>query len=262
MWDSDLDSSGGFYPDYQQGQDGQPPEIPPATQGTTDWIPDGHGSYMPPQSQWPVGKQWDPKVAGFVDAAAPPVTQTGPATGGPAPGSIANMGGVQGTGFQQPATSWDPSAWSASMPGFHPPTFQKPPAFEDPDYATVLGNDKGYQFGASEGLGRMQASQAARGVINGGGSLKDIAAWATDYASQGVNDARNRARDTYMLNYGTQYVDPFKYAYQSALDSYQGQMGGWQTQGEVGQRQGETDWMHEYTPWNDTWNRRIQVGLS
>lgn len=175
-----------------------------------------------------------------------------PGPGAPPPGSY---------DWQAPPPAWDFGGWQGSAPGFTPPTYTPPPAFQEPDYEAAL-NEGGYLFERNEGTRAMEQAAAAKGVLNGGGTLKDINAWGQNYATTRVNDVRNRAKDTYMINYGTQYADPYKYAYQAALDSFLGRNSQWQTQGQVGQRQNETDWMHAYTPWNDTWNRRVAVDLS
>jgi hypothetical protein len=180
----------------------------------------------------------------------------------PPPPPPGGGGGTPGLGaFQPPASQWDFNGWANGAPGFAPPGYTPPPAFVEPDYNTVVGQDPGYQFELKAGLDSREHSAAARGVLNGGGTIAGNDAWAQNYAATRVNDARNRAKDTYLTNYATQYTDPYKYAYQAALDAFTGRNSQWQTQGQVGQRQNEVDWQHAYTPWNDTWNRAVQVGL-
>lgn len=218
---------------------------------------------------------------------------TQPASGGggvTATGGGGGGGGISGGGgggapagslsaiFQPPAERFDTAGWNARMPSFgnapifQAPTFRQAPAFVEPDYEAAL-KDPGYTFEADQGRRQMEQSAAARGVLNGGGTLKDINAWGQNFATQRVNDVRNRARDAYQLNYQTQYTDPYNYAYRSALDSFNtqaqtwnqantGQLAGWQTQGQVGQRQNEVDFSHAYQPFNDAWNRQIQVALA
>jgi len=187
--------------------------------------------------------------------AAPPPTGGGGGSSAPPP-----AGGPSAT-FTPPPPAWDMGAWEADAPVFTAPGYTLPPAFNEPDYEAAL-KDPGYQLEANEGRRALEQSAAARGVLNGGGTLRDINAWGQNYATTRVNDVRNRARDTYQLNYQTQYADPYKYAYQSALDAFTGKLGAWQTRGQVGQRQNEVDWTHAYTPFNDAWNRRIQIALA
>jgi hypothetical protein len=199
----------------------------------------------------------------------PPPTPT-PTTDVPAPAPTGGGGGGGGTvvggstgefTYTPAPGAWDAQAWEQAMPGFAAPQYQKAPAFVEPDYAAAL-DDPAYRFEQQQGEQALEQSAAARGVLNTGGTLKDINAWGQNYATQRVNDVRNRARDAYTLNYGTQYKDPYEYAYRSALDAFTGRLQGWQNIGQVGQRQGEIDWQHQYTPYNDLWNRRIQVALA
>lgn len=122
------------------------------------------------------------------------------------------------------------------MPGL--PTFTPPPAFEDPSMADVEG-DAGYTFARDEGQKALERSHAAGATLNTGGTLKDIAAWAGNYANQRYGDVRNRKKDTYMTNYQTQYIDPYQLAYTSALG-----------QGAWNQHANDMNWQHEFDLWN------------
>lgn len=190
----------------------------------------------------------------------PPNTQPPPPPNNPPPGATP-PGQYPSTEFTPPAPSWDMGPWAADAPVFTPPIFRQPPAFEEPDYEASL-KDPGYMFEANEGRRRLESSAAARGVLNGGGTLKDINAWGQNFATTRVKDVGDRARQDYMLNYATQYVDPYKYAYQAALDAFTGRNSQWQTRGQIGQRQNEIDWLHAYTPFNDAWSRRLQIALA
>lgn len=198
-------------------------------------------------------KYFEDQSKGYVRPQDPPKP---PAAGGGG-GAPAGPSGD----FTPPSERWDMPGWFGDAPVFVPPTYQKPPAFQEPDYEAAL-NEPGYRFEADAGRRALEQSAAARGTLNGGGTLKDVSAWGQNYATTRVNDVRNRAKDAYQVNYLTQYADPYKYAYQSALDAFTGNLSKWQTMGQVGQRQNEIDWSHAYTPFNDAWNRRIQVALS
>lgn len=257
------DGSGNLFTNDDMGPDGQAPR----------------GNWKPYAGERPSG----PTIATPPGAPPAPAGTVGPGAG-PAPSAGAGGSGGGGGGyggpsgdFVPPPRGWDRNTWESQLPTFNAPGYTPPPAyapgqFVEPDYAAAL-NDPGYQFEMNQGTGALQASAAARGVLNGGGTLKDINAWGQNYASTRVNDVRTRARDTYQLNegarqsayntnYQTQYADPYKYAYQSALDAFTNNLSAWQTKGSVGQRQNEIDWQQSYTPWNDQWNRRITVGLS
>jgi hypothetical protein len=103
------------------------------------------------------------------------------------------------------------------VPGF------KAPQFTPPNAETVQ-NEPGYAFGLSEGEKALQQSAAAKGVLNTGGTLKDIMSWGVNYAGQHYNDAFNRALQTF----GTQY--------QGAKDEYAPLLTQWQTRQAMTQR--------------------------
>lgn len=202
-----------------------------------------------------------------------------PPPGPPGPPGPGGGGGSSSIGAMDPAAvfqaptiangmpSWMPSAPGApAQPNF--PQFEPAPKFDEPDYEQAM-KDPGYLAELGQGRQQMEQSAAARGVLNGGGTLKDINQWGSNMAAQRVNDVRDRATNRYLLNYQTQHVDPYKYAYQRALDQFtggmniwQGQNSQWQTQAQVAQRNAEDTWQQAYTPFNDLWNRRIQVGMA
>lgn len=178
---------------------------------------------------------WSKYTAPGAPPAAPPAGGGGGAPAAAAPG----LAPITGT------PDWFPKAPTSDLPAFTPGE-----AYKEPNYADAL-SDPGYQFEASEGQRQLEQSAAARGVLNGGGTLKDVNAWGQNFATQRVNDVRDRSVNNYLLNYQTQKVDPYKYAYQNALDTFNGKYGTWQTQSQVAQRYEE-----------DMWNRRLQVGMA
>jgi len=151
-------------------------------------------------------------------------------------------------------------------PQFNPPAYTPPPAFSYEDFQLPnwdeVTQDPGYQFRMNQGQQALQQSAAARGVLNGGGTLKDVLQYGQDYASQEYGNVVNRDltkyltnRDTalskYNTNYGTQYVDPYKFNYQSALDQFAPQMTAYQTQAAAGSRQNELNYAN-------AWQRYLQ----
>lgn len=104
-------------------------------------------------------------------------------------------------------------------PVFTPPNFTPPPAFQDPTLAQAQA-EPGFQFGVDQGRKQIEASAAARGVTNSGGTLKDVYDYGLNSANQNYAAVDNRARGNYLLNYQTQYTDPYKFAYQSASDAF------------------------------------------
>lgn len=136
-----------------------------------------------------------------------------------------NGGGVQGGGglvdpFTRPAPGY------IHAPTFTPPTFIKAPAFVAPTIQDAL-NDPGYNFGLQQGEQALQNSAAAGGVLNSGNTLRNILEFGNNYATTKYNDLFNRKLAEYGTNYGSQYIDPYKFSYQAALDTFQPQMADW-----------------------------------
>lgn len=67
---------------------------------------------------------------------------------------------------------------------------------------TNLQMDPGYAFRAAEGAKALERSAAARGGLQGGGTLKALAGYSQNLASQEYQAAFNRAKDTFSLNQG------------------------------------------------------------
>lgn len=236
-------------PGYRRNPEtGQLEPIPPyedsTTPGQTPWAP---GSTTPSSS--PPGYHWDPLLANFVP--------NDPVSGGDESG---NTGSPDGSLFRlgQPGTLTAPfmgsftpptpggiPSWLPQVPGLTLPTFPGYKPYTSPS-ASDVESDPGYKFSREQGLTGVQQSAAARGLLNSGGTLKDIAQWGTDYAGTRYNDVDTRNRNNYVLNYATQVLDPYKHAYQSALDLYAPQMTGWSTGVSAAQRQNEGDYSNAY----------------
>lgn len=230
-------------------------QVPPITPGQSpDYHPDWWGNAPPaPPSPPPPPPPTPPIGQGPLTAPFNQVFN--------APSPI-NLGGPTGIPYIPP------------IPTFTPPTYTPPPAFSYAEYAPsapFVGptaqsalSDPGYQFRASEGQRALEQSAAARGLLNTGGTLKDLLNYGQNLASQeyqnvwdrafntyGMNEAnrfntyrtnREGAVNAYNTNYQTQYVDPYKNAYQGAMDIYAPKLQQWITQGSAGQRQSELDY--------------------
>jgi hypothetical protein len=107
-----------------------------------------------------------------------------------------------------------------------PPDYKPPPAFVKPTFDEAA-NDPGFQFVQREGQEALERSAAARGVLNSGGTLKDIANWNQGLAATQYSNVWDRNLAAYNTNYTTQYLDPYKNAYQSALQKYQTNYQAW-----------------------------------
>ena len=67
------------------------------------------------------------------------------------------------------------------------------PEFKPPN----LTDDPGYQFRLKQGMGALEASAAAKGVLNTGGTLQGVQQFGQDLASQEYGNAWNRYKDMY-----------------------------------------------------------------
>lgn len=70
--------------------------------------------------------------------------------------------------------------------------------------AADLQTDPSYQFRLKQGLGAMQNSAAAKGLLRTGGTLKALGDYAGESASQEYQAANERARTTYQQNLSNQ----------------------------------------------------------
>lgn len=139
----------------------------------------------------PLGK-WDPsKVAGTYTP--PPGPTAGPSAGGD--GTLA--------GFTQPP------------PNINLPNFQTPAPFT-PTTAADLTSDPSYLWRVNEGERGLEAAAASRGVLNSGGTLKDIVNYGQNAASQEFQNVDSRRRNDYQQNFSDQYSTPFQFGLQRA----------------------------------------------
>jgi hypothetical protein len=196
----DQDTQDGPGPSWWE-QNAPPPPSSGVTQGTTDWIPDGHGSIMPPQSQWPAGKVWDYTVAGFVDAPKPAAPPPGPA---PAP---APAPGMPTTGF---GAVPPPYASNPDAPAYTPMPTYVPPTWTGGDYQNPTVEDlyasPGYQARLDDRLRGASRAYAAQGTILNGGTLRALDRSAQDYATNEYQTLRNNTYDAYVQKY-KQFTD-------------------------------------------------------
>jgi len=184
--------------------------------------------------------------------ASPPAAVSPPA---PPPASgLGGLGaGLGGTSFTQPfpgkftapAQPTGPPGWWSPPPTFTPPAFKQAPAFQAPTLGDAL-QEPGYKFSEQEGQNALERSAAARGVLNTGGTLKDLIAYGQNFAQQNYANVWNRARDAYTTNYQTQYADPYAAAFQGASAAYAPQLTGWLGQTQATQRQGEQDYTNAW----------------
>lgn len=223
------------------------------------------------------------------DTTQPPDTATGGGTGGGAPtGGLLDpytktytppanidLGGPTGVEYIPP------------VPEFRPPGYEKPPAFTFEDYTPIAAfkaptveealSDPGYKFRLDQGRQALEGGAAARGVLNSGGTLQDVMdygqnaasqeyanVWGRRYGEWSANDAASRANyalrrgnavDTYNTNYGTQYVDPYKFTYQAASDAFAPKMAGWSTLASAGMHQNDLNNANSWAQYLFDWEK-------
>ena len=176
---------------------------------------------------------------GFTGTFSPPARQAYPSLP-----TVPNAPAPNLPAFRQaPAFSYDP--YRAADP-FTPNTFTAPSP-------SAINTDPSYQWRKGQGEDSLQRWAAARGTLNDSGTAKALLEyggnaasqeysniWNRDYNAFNTNEGNrfnayrenegNRARtyDTnragavqqYNTNYQTQYVDPYKAAYQTAIDTW------------------------------------------
>lgn len=277
MMDSDLDTPG-----YSvQSQPDQPATAPRRTDPVTDpndprlsdpayasdpqvlaflnsiYGPNGTVYNKPPDSPG-----WDPQQQAWQPAApAAGDSGSGAASQGTLTGLLAPYTGT----FTAPPPADYPTAPAFSAPKYTPPPAFVPDQFSAPTYADAQ-NDPGYQFAADEGERSVAQSAASKGLLNTGGTLKDILAWGQNYAAQRYGDVYNRSYNTfqgnegakeraYATNYQSQFLDPYKFAYQGALDTFNPQQSQWQTNMAATQRGNENDYANAYNLFNFDYNK-------
>jgi hypothetical protein len=210
-------------------------------------VPSNPSPIQPPEGQTPVSPAPAPPPTTYTPPAPPPNTYAPPTAGygaapaaPPAAGAGGAVGGAGGGLIQEyPGGPFVPPE-QAKGPAWVAPTWNAP-TYTAPTYQSAM-DDPGYQFAQEEGQKGVERSAAARGVLNSGGTLQDIAKWnqalaSTQYANvadralQGFQTntqnafnafTTNAANDkaAYDANYKTQYEDPYRNAYQSAWDKW------------------------------------------
>lgn len=132
-----------------------------------------------------------------------------------------NVGDSQGGG----KTQIDPGTLGSLLqpfgdapPGFSLPGYKTPDPFVAPNGDDVL-KDKGYLFRLGQGEQTVENSASAKGLLNSGGTLKDILNYGQNAASQEYQNVYTRALGTYQTNVQSQNLDPYKFAYQQGLDT-------------------------------------------
>lgn len=171
-----------------------------------------------PESQ--VHQQTNPGAWGHLPTAGATTTTT------------TTNGGGGGGGGNTTQTDWTrPWGGTFTAPTLGPGVPETPQFhFTAPTYEQAA-NEPGYRFAAGEGRRLMEQGAAAKGVLNTGGTLRDVDAWGTNFAATHYNDVYGRA-------------------HQQAEDEFAPQMTAYSTQAAANQRSNE---------WNysNAWNKYL-----
>lgn len=195
-------------------------------------------------------------------------------------------GGVdaQGHGGTDTPGQSGPTWEVEDAPGYEGPDYNRADPYEAQRYDTYgefrpptveeMETDPGYQFRVREGNRALENSAAAKGMLRGTNTLRDIVGYNQDLASQEYGNVYGRARETYGLNrdeyrYGdTTNRDEGRFAYGANRDEnrygyeqdsanaqlrYAPGLMSWQARNAANQRQGELGWDRDWQ--RETYNR-------
>lgn len=257
MYDSELDSSGGFK--------GDPPYAGPVGDPFADQLTALYAEFgRTPTPQEIESHRGNPGGLDAIrkllehDQPAPTPTVTGGGGGGTGgydgggnntiPLGQGLLAPFQGTPPAAPGTGtpYIPQTPNYTAPTFTPPAYKPPPAFNLPSPQEAM-NDPGYQFTLGQGQKGLEQSAAARGLLNTGGTAKDLIGYNQAAATTQYGNVLNRMLNQYLTNYQTQYVDPNAISFRDAQASFAPQMAqfnanvgagnlGYSTQAASGQR--------------------------
>jgi hypothetical protein len=142
----------------------------------------------------------------------------------------------------------------APVPEFNAPGFTWNESFQAPSAQDAL-NDPGYQFRAAEGQKALQQSQAAKGILRTGGSLKDLLGWGQNFASQEYGNVFDRYARGYDTRFNTA-KDKYQFQYTGAKDTYAPKLFEWQTKSAFGSNAAQEAWRRQ---WDDYWRSTLSA---
>lgn len=184
----------------------------------------------------------------------------------------AQLSGGQYAAYQAPNNPTDPQAPYPTSGPLQPQLIDAPEVTDAPEYVAPTyeqqsfraptyeeaQNDPGYRFARDQGLGAIQASAAARGMLGTGTTMRDLSRYNQDLASQQYQTVYNRAADTFDRNAGER-----RFGYganvEGAQASYAPRLVTWNARRETGQRNAELNfdraWQRETYGREDDWRR-------
>lgn len=195
---------------------------------------------------------------------APSTTTTPSAsTTGGGGGNISPVGSLLANWTGQNPANFNPFANSTTTTNYVPPTpqFGAPavpniPAFQLPTYAQAA-NDPGYQFTLGQGEQALQQSAASQGLLNTGGTAKDLINYGQAAGTTQYQNVLDRLLNQYNTNTQTQYVLPYQMAFQNAQGTLAPQMAGYQTQAAAGQYQNQANFQNNLALNNQLFNQYL-----
>lgn len=162
------------------------------------------------------------------------------------------------TGPLSPAPIDAPAVTPA--PAYNAPVYQQE-RFTGPTAADMAA-DPGYQFRLKQGTGAIEASAAARGTLRSGQTMRDLASYGQDLASQEYGNVYNRATQNYGINQGERQFG-FNAQTAGAQAEYAPNLVTWNAQRETGQRNAELNfdrgWQRELYGRDDAYRRERDV---
>jgi hypothetical protein len=264
------------FPDDQWGRHWGDPDYGKAPAGSPPIDGGGGDPTQQTHPPDPWGRPW-----GDPDYGVPPVgpghTEGQPTPPPPPPGGGGNGGGYSLGSLAAYSGSMRPSFDISAAPAFHGPTLQAPPPFaydpwNEPAPFTAptiqdAQNEPGYAMARDEGLQAIDNAAGARGATRTGGTLKNLATWAGQFAQRNYGNVydrkagefdRNRGNlwnaymgteglkaNAYQTNFGVTR-DVFDRQYQGAKDTFAPTLLDWSTRAQAGQRAAEIESQRQY----------------
>lgn len=207
----------------------------------------GGDNVLGDQQRYVPGAGWPQAPPPANDPAPPPDggdTGDGGGGGGPAQG-ITPFTGT----FAAPPRAPIPGA-----PQFTAPKFTQAAPFKSPSFGDVL-NDEGYKFRLQQGNANLGSWAAGKHTLNDSQTGKAFLDYGQNAASQEYDKVWKRDFDAYNTNYQTQNVDPYRFAYQGAMDEFTPKMDEWRFNANATQQNNTADYDHAWNEFQDQYKR-------
>lgn len=181
----------------------------------------------------PINEDAGPKITAWLTAHKPAATGTGT----PPPNPNGGLVPPDGT-YDVPPPGLPPNVNVGDEPIYHQAAPFTAPTAQD------LLQDPSYKFRFDQGINAIQSDRAARGILNSGGTAKDLLGYGQDFASQEYKNVWDRSLQGYLTNVETQNNSPYTFA-RSAYD----------TNRQFAQGQANFDYQSSYNAWVQAYNQ-------